>query len=552
VTLLTYDLATYDTLQKLVDKINTTTVASNGSQWRAQLAPGVSGESNSFAALTPHYRLIDVSYTTGSPTVTAASGLSKVAVGAKIRDIGLGSTTFPTTAYVLRVNSDTSLTMSENATGLGGALNAGFYFDLGDAHGSTRVYAQRIIANSLPGFLYFNKTTLDAAFPLDKTSVWLTVGSPGSSKAAPNCFSIEQRTRFRPPINPGICQGGAPCDQGFVIGYSNKIASIRFREGQTTGLDEDLELHVLNESRGCCAWNTIAPGNRFVPYLTPEGMVCADLYAERPISDAIWLHDPALGDFDYEIPLCRASAAADTDAQYAHARVLRSAIHVTFRSSGSHPNRRIKYDFSTGEPSNGLDALIRPPSDRWPGLPWGWSEPHRQSFSVLSMGHRSDGEHVYGWNEQNSGSTGDGRIDEFETGDQDNGTDVTAYVLGPWETLGTYDGISAQELIVDHITPAGAVAFLDFHRSLFDVTYALPLESTDAIPWNRETVFLPQEARVVTDAVYSGYRQTSGRAGELRSFQLIAKRCMGPRRSATAIQAEAGQVIIGDGLLPEG
>jgi hypothetical protein len=76
--------STYDTLQKLVDRINATSCAIDGQQWRAQLCPDVDAQAPSNTALLPHSRQIaSCVVTSGQTTLTkAAGGLSKVAVPA--------------------------------------------------------------------------------------------------------------------------------------------------------------------------------------------------------------------------------------------------------------------------------------------------------------------------------------------------------------------------------------------------------------------------------------------------------------------------------------
>ncbi len=550
VTTLTYDLSTYDTLQKLVDKINSTSVAVDATQWRAQLAPGVGGEASSFATLCPHVRQMPTCvYANGSAVVTrAGGGLTKIAVGARIWNTA--STTFASTAYVLRVDSDTQLTMSEVATGVGGGVTFNFGYDLGDAHGraitDNGAYSQRVIAPSLMAVLYFTKTYLNTQTPdgtgIDKSSIWLTSASPGSTKSAPNAFVTRLSNKFTPPLRAGISQGGAACDHGFVVPFANQIGVIRFpRDLAGNGLDRDLRLDMLNESRGCCAWNTVVPGNRFVPYLTPEGLVAADLYNEKLLTEDTWVQFPARGDFDYEIPLCLASAAADTDAQYAHARIARGVLRVTYRASGSHPNREVDYDFSSGQDANGLAALVDreglvaaglsgvPRVIRRPGSVWGWSLPLVRSVTVLLEARRSDGTHVYGFNDQNAGSTGDGRVDELEVTDLDNGSAIASTATGPWEHGGARGMIRAQEVEIEHSTPAAAATRLEFHRSYADASYTMTPSASNTSTILHDKRKLRFAQRVITRACHLVWKQDSGGASELRS--LLLKVIYAPSRS---------------------
>lgn len=510
----TLDMDDYATLQALVDAINATTAAADGQQWRAQLCPGVNPAAPSKTALTPHIREIaSVVCTSGTATLTkAAGGLSAVAVGSLISksDVTVGT-------YVKRIDSDTQLTMSANATGTSTGT-ASFHVSLGDTAITGELGWQRVIANSLPGFLYFAESYLDDD-PVDKSSVWMTTATPGSMRSAANNFSGKPANRFKPPTNAGISMGGAAVDQGFVLPFSGGVFALKNTRDASTGIDEDYKLVELNANRGCIAWNTVTPGNRFVPYLTAEGMCAADLEQEFLISDELWLHAPSTGNLSYEIPLCIAATAKDDDTAYASCKVMRSAIWLNYRTSASttHPNSQAVLDFSTGYVSNGLGALFSKPGDVW-----GWSTRLVRSVTAMCEGRRSDGGHLYGWNELNAGSTGGGRIDEIEYGDTDNTTAISAAIIFPWERMGQHFKLSAQEVILEHTAPSGATVLLDFHRSYSDTTYTLT-PSTTALVVGREVKFLPQAARVPTAACYIGYRQTAGGAAELRAFTLRAK-----------------------------
>lgn len=504
--------ATYDTLEKLVDAINATSFAVDGLQWRAQICPGANPQAPCLSALTPNSRAIASCVISGSTITKAAGGLSKVPVGALISGTGV-----TIGAYVSRIDSDTQLTFVGTITPATVTLT--FYTELGDAPtvATANDGYQRVIANSLPGFIYFTKTYL-GQFPLEKSSVWMTVATPGAVKSAANCFSGKTSNKHTPPLEAGISMGGAAVDNGFVVPFSNKSAAIRNTRDVGTGIDSDYRLFILNESRGCCAWASVASGNRVAVFFSPEGVIGSDLFNEVLLSEAIFLHAPnPAGDFTYEAPLCIAATAMDDDTAYLSIRVLRGVIWINYRASGSHPNRQVAYDFSSGHQSNGIPALFRPA-----GGAWGWSLPLSRSMTMMTEGRRADGSHLYGWNEQNAGSTGDGRIDEFETGDTDNGAAISASALTPWERLGSRQ-LSAQEITVEHSSPTGATVFLDFHRSYPDETYVLTPSLSSTLIVSRDVKMLPLAARVSTAACYLGWRQTAGGASELRGLELRAK-----------------------------
>jgi hypothetical protein len=265
----------------------------------------------------------------------------------------------------------------------------------------------------------------------------------------------------------------------------------------------------------------VVAGQECAVCVAAEGVYAVDLDGERLISDRVWSHATSdaktgIGDFDYEMPLSVASAAADTDAQYIQARFMRSVLWLTFRKSGSHPNRMVAYDFSSARDTRGLRALLRSNGD-----PWGWSELLTRSMTVMAEGHRTDGAHLYGWNDANAGSTGDGRVDEFETTDTDNGTAIAGAVKTPWERLGRDQKLSAQELQIEHLAPAGSTGSLVFHRSYADDTY--PLTPSTGTGLLRDIKMLPLAARSPTAACYIEYSQATGGAREIRKIVLRAK-----------------------------
>jgi len=516
-------LTTYDTLQKLVDRINATSVATDTVQFRAQLCPGANPAAPSATCLTPHCRDIAnvFTFTIGTPNITCASGASKIAVGTMVYSSRLAAG-----VYVKRIVSDTALELSGNATS-SGTDTPFFWFDLGDTILAAPPFPthvlgfQRVISNSLPGFIYFNASYLNED-PVDPSAVWMTVGTPGSFKSAPNSFSGKLANRFKPPTHAGIAMGGGAVDQGFVLPFSGGNYVLMNTRDTSSGIDEDYKLIERNPHRGCIAWATVAGGGRFVVFLTSEGYVAADLRSERLISEAIYQHGRIpLGSLSWEIAQCIAATAADTDGAYATARIMRSALWLNYRSGSSaaaHPDMQVVLDFSSGKDSNGLDALFRAANE-----PWGWSTRLLRSLTAMCEGRRADGGHLYGWNELNQGATGDGRVDEFEVGDADNGVVFDAEVRTPWERFGRTFEISGQEVVVEHRALPGSTVLLDFHRSYQDdvVTLTLTPTALDVLP---ELKLLPQRSRAATAAVCMGYRQTVGEASELRKLTLRAKK----------------------------
>lgn len=532
VTSTTFSLSTYAKIQDLVDAINATTTSSNCGLWRCQIAPGADPAAPTQTALCPTTRAIASMATTfGSPLVTAASGLSVVGVGSYVSGTGITAGT-----YVVRIDSDLQLRLSQNATATsgGGGVTLTFTSGTGDTlTGDTNQYLGRVrvIANSLPGFIYFNATYLNTQ-AFDKSAVWMTVGTPGSNKSAPNCFSGKITNIFRPPLEAGISMGGRAVDNGFIVPFSKKRAKIVNTRDSGTGLDQDYRLLITNEHSGCCAWQSLAAGTGFAVMFAPEGWVAQSLEGETALSEAIWKHpvsdaDTGVGDFSYEAPQSIASTASDTDNAYMIGRIINNALWVHYRTSGStaHPDRQVVYDFSTGTDNAGLRTLVRPN-----GQPWGWSVPMSTAvsgqkwYTALCQGRRSDGNHLYAWNEQNQGATGDGRIDELETGQTDNNsTAISALIATPWIRFGD-NYLAGQQLITEHSTPTGATAQERYVRSTAIDAYTFTPSTSSTLAFSRDIKELTLPARTPAQACYITWAQTAGTAREIRKAALYALR----------------------------
>jgi hypothetical protein len=524
-----FAFATYNTLQKLVDAINNTSFAVDSMQWRAQLCPGASPDAVPATALTPNARTIaSCVLATGVATISRSSGgLSKVAVGTLVSHAN-----FATGTYVISSDSDIQLSVSANSSG-NATASVTFYSELGDSPttGTANLGYQRAICNASPSFIYFNKTYLNN-YPLAKSATWMTVASPGAVKSAANCFSNKESNRFQPPVDPGIGTGIVAVDQGFVVMYAKKRAAIRMREGSSGGRDEDFRLVIINESSGCPAWNTVVAGNRFAVGLSPEGVVACDLFRERIFSYAIWRHPTSddqngVGDFSNDLSAAISSSSEDIESTTARqaARIMRGVLWLNYAASGTHPNRQIAYDFSSAENLNGIEALFRKD-----GRPWGWSLPlsatNGRAFTAMCEVRRTVGTVLYAWNEQNQGTTGDGRIDQFETTETDNGTAIAGSVSTAWVRAADRDDLAAQEINYEHSSPTGSTGSLSFHRSFTtggDTDYAMTPGTTAGVVAS-EIKLLPTGARAPADACFVTYSQATGTARELRWLQILLKR----------------------------
>jgi len=332
-TTLTLSFATYDTLQKLVDKINSTTFSVDGMQWRAQLGPNVDGEAPT-SSLTPTVRTFTSCTISGDAISRAGGGLLAVPNGAFITSSGGGAGS-GAGAYQRRINSDTSVNFTGTLTA-GGPFTITFAAGTGDSITGGTDYDGyiRVIGQCLPGFLYFTKDYLDED-PIKKSRVWLTVATPGATRAAANAWSGKIANRHEPPETAGISMGGFAVDNGFVVPFSRKNMAIGNRPGE--GFDSEYKLYALNESRGCCAWQSVTAHSRCGLLFSPEGLVACDLEREVLLTDAIYRHSDSdaktgVGDFAGTVADLVAATAVDDDSADLYVRVMRGAVYVNYDS----------------------------------------------------------------------------------------------------------------------------------------------------------------------------------------------------------------------------
>ena len=519
---LSIDLEVYDTFQKLVDRINRTSLATDQMEWRATILPGVDPQTSSVGGLTPHSRTFqDCSFNLGFPTLTG-SFRGRVAVGSKIicpADAAMNGKT------VIRIDSADQVTLDSNATSNQTNVDVEFYFELGDNPSGATATAgrQRVVANSLPGFLYYSNTAL-SKLTLDRQAVWLTTAQPGQIKSAPNCFSGRAANRHNPPALSGNFMGGGSVDNGFCLFWANKRGAIRNTRDTGTGLDEDHLLFITNEISGAIGWNTICQGNRFVCAWTQDGVIAMDLFSERLISEAIYLRSRSLIDtaqpLHYQAQTDIVAAGSDTDLSGAMMRIASQALWLAYSTTGNeHPQRLLKYDFSAGIDQNGLVAL-----ERAPGLPWGWStELIPRNAQCLVEARRSDGMHLYMWDGSNAGSTGDGRIDEIEVGDTDNGSAISqARVDMAFLRAGDNERLCGLQIRGEFAGVDTATFGLDFIRSRAGAatTYAMTPAGGGSDVYLPFVKFLPAGARAPTDSAQVRWRQSAGAAGQLRSLEV--------------------------------
>lgn len=363
------------TLQGVVDAINATTCASAAGEWRACVVPGADPS-------------------TSADSLAATSGADHYGDDALVND---GTT------------------------------------------GNMQCFSQ-----AWPGILYQVWTVALSTYAEDKQSFWHTSNTPtsaaGGIKAAANYWLA--RNRRSPPEDSGIYMGMGALTDGTVLFYSKKVWLFRNTFAGRTGKDEDYRFDLLSTD-GCIAWDSIVEGNGWVSWLSAKGLLATQGQPGDSVllSGAIFDPNTATGDLAYEIGRCIIRTAADnevlsgTDDWAAFcARKFSHEIIIQYRSSASaeSPDRMHRYDFSEGAGAGGLRELLR--AD---GTPYGWSTPMRLTGETLGFYRGASGIvklMARGYLVQ--GSVGVGRIDQFDTGYQDNGTAIGTLLYTKMDDLG--------------------------------------------------------------------------------------------------------------------
>lgn len=375
-------------------------------------------------------------------------------------------------------------------------LNSTTGVDVGDSNyagtGRIRSYASSYYAP------IFYSTTYLANYPTEKRRIFFTMGGPGMpSFCAHGWGAANFRTA---PQTWGDFMGFGALRNGMVVCFSRAIGILQNRKGGISGEDLDYRIYELNPSRGCIAWDSIAEFNGAVGYLTSDGYVVTDGQDEVIISKDIWNPATRQGEWEYEIAQSRAAAEADTDLSHFHAKVMGGKLYCTYRRDSSAPsgipNQMIIYDFSGSAEYAGIRGVLRPD-----GSTWGWSGQLELPLSVMGEVVTSSGLARYGTKEDNAGASSNGRIEQFETGTQDNGVNVAAQLWVALDMAESTQKKQAQEFTAFYKCN-GTGAKFDFRLDDGGANAGSTLGGGIAVPttgatgrFNRLKAPLPQNAR---------------------------------------------------------
>lgn len=383
--------------------------------WASQVVPGADNgtEANN---LLRTYLPTACSFVNGESkvTVTALSEAAYITPGMLAVNEAI-----PEGTIVTAVDETTGeITLSAAVTGDSATPDSvTFAYDTGDSATAGEYGFVRAFANSFPAILYFGKSYLDE-FSDKPGATAFSVASPGYPQDALNTWMAKN---FR----------NAPAGYGPVMGLADlgpvelhlhsrgRILLANTRTGESH-VDEDYTPQGVSWNRGARSPYAICTANQVAFFVSDEGVFAASAGNEALLSQDIYRRDNRdgeKGDLEYAIAACYSASEARTDDYRIHMDLHGSVLHLRYWSSAAagRPDRELRYDFSEAVGREGLAGVMR--TD---GTPFGWSAPLTIGPSCSAEVADADGVHLYGAVDSNAG-TGNGRVDEFDVGTEDNG-----------------------------------------------------------------------------------------------------------------------------------
>lgn len=319
----------------------------------------------------------------------------------------------PATAVVTAVDETTGIvTITPATTGTGTAAVLEFYYDTGDGSSATNNGYVRMFGNAFPVVLPWRKSYLDTFTDYGNAAIF-SAASPGYAQDAPNTFFTANVRRGAPDtFGPlmGLADLG-PLELHFFA--SGRMALLNTRTGETHN-DADYTQVTRSWRRGLRSPYALDTWNGWAIFLSDEGFFATRGGYEAddvPLSADLYDRDRrsgSRGELEYSIEACVSASEGGTDAYRVHAQVHGSILHVRYwtASTVGHVNREIRLDLTP--------VLTQ-------GKPPAWGAPLTLRHSVSCWVAKADGLHHYAARDSNAG-TGDGRVDEIDAANTDNGT----------------------------------------------------------------------------------------------------------------------------------
>lgn len=303
------------------------------------------------------------------------------------------------------------------------------YGDFGDESMITTAirFNMQCYSQAYPGLLFMDPTEAAKRDPQwDRLSIMHSSLTPSALasrvQSAPNHFLARNVQRQPPDADSGEFQGAATLAGdplgGAVIFYTKKVWLYRNSRDFHTGNDEDYVWYLLSND-GCIAWDSIVEFNGAVGWLSSKGY---KVTSGRPgdetlLTGPLYNPDNRRGNLAYEIQQCEIASKAGSDDQRFHAQRFGHLLVIQYRVSAGVWEMQ-EYNFSEGVKSGGMEELFRPD-----GSLFGWST--RLTLPGEAMGSYTGANGLVKIHAiEINGSVGDGRLEQFDVGYQDNGTNI--------------------------------------------------------------------------------------------------------------------------------
>jgi len=300
-----------------------------------------------------------------------------------------------------------------------------------------------------PGLLLFSIAYLNT-LPFFKNAFMFTTADPGNPPMAANSWRATNFVTM--PAGSGYFQaGGGLTDGALIFGSQGLCRFVNVREGNT-GSDADYRIVLIDQSRGAIS-HQVAQGPGFWVYLSDTGLIAHDGRQELLISETLYNPASRTGDLAYEIQQCQAATAADKHVLgYFNVLVAESRIWISYRSSASvtRPDRHLVMDFSPGSAASGLEALIDPRTKQV----FGWSTPYKygdqSNVAPSAMGllrTNAGGIKLFCTRDRHTAAAIEGRVEQFDTGNDDNATVIAPVSYYKTELIGDGRHLIASERV---------------------------------------------------------------------------------------------------------
>jgi len=397
--------------------------------WAAAVVPGADADESCDELLRTYVDAAIAGFSTGSPIIDVSAGgddewitpgmfVYRDENGEPERGFALG------TIVISVDHAAHTVTVSTDALrdDLGGAESVLFAYDTGDSVTGLLPGFVRMFGNALPALLPWRKSYLDQFKPSLGAMIF-TGASPGYAQDGVNTWLA--RNRRGAPATFGPLMGMA--DLGPLEVHFHARARMRLANPRTgeTHNDQDYTKSVVSWNLGARSPYAICAGPGFAIAVCESGFyaTAGGMGDERFFSDAIYDHARIAGrrgSLEYAIGASVAASESDTDDYKIFASLEGMVLCVRYWSSASagRPDLEVRYDFSEGKGRQGMAMLFR--AD---GSPFAWSAPCTVAPSCSATIPTAAGVKRFGALDTNLG-TADGRVDELDTGTEDNGVAI--------------------------------------------------------------------------------------------------------------------------------